>query len=136
MPKKRCYFAHHVTDYNTEREMAAIEVIESHGFVVENPNSPEHDAEYKQHGMQYFVDVVTGCDALAFQRFPEGQIGAGVAKEIGAAAISGLSIFEVTDNMLTAVDVIKSVFDNAIGPILSVDETRSLIKSIRENKQP
>lgn len=134
MPEKRCYFAHHVTDYDTEREKAAIEVIENHGFAVENPNTPEHETEYKQHGMQYFVDVVLGCDALAFQRFPEGQIGAGVAKEIGAAAIGGLSIFEVTDNVLTEVDLIKSVFDNAIGPILSVDETRALIKSIRASR--
>ena len=136
MPEKRCYFAHHVTDYNTQREKTAIEVIENYGFVVENPNSTEHNANYKERGMQYFVDLVAECEALAFQRFPEGQIGAGVAKEIGAAAIGGLSIFEVADDVLTEVDLIKSVFLNAIGPILSVDETRSLIKSIRENKQP
>ncbi|HUO62022.1 MAG TPA: hypothetical protein VMT96_01040 [Candidatus Bathyarchaeia archaeon] len=124
MAEKRCYFAHHVTDYDTEREQAAVEAITNHGYIVVNPNSPEDDVAYRERGMEYFVERVQGCDALAFQRFESGEIGAGVAKEIGTAVASGLPIYEVVD------DVVVSILK---GPFLDVAATRCLIKKVRES---
>lgn len=119
-----CYFAHHITDYDTEREQMAVALIESHGFAVVNPNTPEDQIEYKKRGMQHFTERALGCTALAFQRFPEGQIGAGVAKEIGTAIAGGKAVYEVTDEELV------EFFSGA----LSVDDTRALLKEIRAEK--
>ena len=123
------YFAHHVTDYDTPREAAAIRLLEQHGFAVVNPNSNEHDAGYKQHGMEYFLGIVATCDALAFQRFETGQIGAGVGKEIKAASERDLPIYEVVGDMLPHTDA------GLLGDdVLSVEATRALLRAIRENR--
>lgn len=126
MNAERCYFAHHVTDYGTEREDQAIEAIVAHGFLVENPNSPENEAAYHERGMAHFIEIVKECHSLAFQRFPNGAIGAGVAKEIGAASADDKPIFEVKDDTLERVDV-QDITDS----FLTVDATRALIKAIR-----
>lgn len=127
---ERCYFAHPVTDYDTDREAAAVAVIEQHGFTVENPNTPAHNDAYKKRGMEHFVDVVEGCDTLAFQRFENGAIGAGIHKELTAAALRGLKLFEVQDDDLISV----SDLDLVEGPVLTVDQTRELLRMIRNSR--
>ena len=124
-----CYFAHHVTDYNTLREQEAISTIERHGLVVVNPNDPAHEIAYKEHGMAYFLGLVATCDTLAFQRFSSGEVGAGVGKEIAAALEHTLPVFEIVDDQLVELDDVEvnSVIDSA----LSVDATRALIAHIR-----
>lgn len=131
--EKLCYFAHHVTDYGTEREQRSLDLLEENGFTVENPNTPENDVAYqalKERGenpMAHFEAVVRKCGALAFQRFESGFIGAGVGKEIRTAALDSKPIFEVLEDALVPVDGI-SVADTA----LSVDDTRAHLKEIRE----
>ena len=130
-PTERCYFAHHVTDYNTPRETGAIERLEVAGLDrIFNPNSAESQAGYKEHGMPYFVGIVATCAALAYQRFPNGAIGAGVAKEITAAMEHGLPIYEVTESGVEAVDGAQAVADG-----LTVDETRALLGVYRAAKK-
>ncbi len=131
--EKICYFAHHVTDYGTEREQRSLDLLEENGFTVENPNTPENEAAYQslkdrgENPMTHFEAVVRKCGALAFQRFESGFIGAGVGKEIRTAAVDGKPIFEVLDDTLVTVDGI-SVANTA----LSVDDTRAHLKAIRE----
>lgn len=121
-----CYFAHHITDYGTEREKDAVDAIVWHGFEVVNPNSPEHDRGYKEKGMEYFLGVVATCDALAFQRFEDGQIGAGVGSEIMTAVELEMPVYEIKDDDLELVDGEEAAYD-----ALSVDETRALLRRIR-----
>lgn len=124
----RCYFAHHVTDYGTPREAAAIRLLEQHGFTVVNPNASEHDAGYRQYGMEYFIGMVATCDALAFQRFETGQIGASVGKEISSAVSYGLPVYEIAGGALGQADG-----QIAAGEAMSVDDTRALLRAIRQS---
>ncbi len=126
MSNPNCYFAHHITDYGTEREAAAVGIIEDAGFSVVNPNSAENEAAYKERGMEHFLELVDECDTLAFQRFETGQIGAGVGKEIRRAAALGHQIYEVLDRLLAVEQPIR-VADSA----MSVDDTRALLRAIR-----
>lgn len=115
------YFAHPITDYGTERETAAIKIIREAGYGVENPNKPRHQSGYASRGMDYFLDIVRRCDALAFMPFPDGFVGAGVAKEIDAARMRGIPVFEVDDDGLIDPGELG-------GRILSVDETRLRVR--------
>jgi len=92
-------------------------------FAVENLDQPHHQTGYKLGGMDYFMRVVEMCSALAFMRFPNGAIGAGVAKEILAAQLVGIPIYDVSSSEL--------VPNDAPRPILSVEETRAMIASLR-----
>lgn len=126
----RCYFAHHVPDYGTQREADAIATISAAGFEVDNPNQPEHDAGYRAHGMDYFLGRVATCDALAFQRFSTGEIGAGVGKEIGKAVELRMPVYEVVEDILNPIDG-GAVIDD----VLSIDETRAMIQLLRSVNQ-
>ncbi|MEO5949255.1 MAG: hypothetical protein ABIP74_02540 [Candidatus Saccharimonas sp.] len=126
----RCYFAHHVTDYGTERETDAIAVIEQAGFEVDNPNLPEHNEGYKAEGMNYFLGRVAMCNALALQRFETGEIGAGVGKEVNEAVRLGIPVYEVIVDALNLIDG-NTITDS----ILSVDETRAHIRTLRAARE-
>lgn len=119
------YLAHPVTDYGGPRQLQAIELLRSNGWQVENPDQPHHTAAYRQHGMKHFTEVVADCDGLAFLRFPNGSIGAGVALEIEMALRRGLPVWDISNDRLESVGTMMPT------PILSIDETRSLIVSIR-----
>lgn len=118
------YFAHPITDYGTEREVSAVNVIEGAGWQVENPNQPHHQAGYDAGGMQYFERLSAACDALVFMRFPDGSIGAGVGKEIDAARGAGKPIFELFGGRIHSVDGTPT-------PVLSVEDTRATIQRLR-----
>src|SRR5690606_11353674 len=94
-PVTKVYFAHPVSDYGTALQAAVLKELASSWHEVENPDSPQHQEGYRQHGMAYFEAIAATCDALAYLRFRDGTIGAGVAKEIAAAARAGRPIFEV-----------------------------------------
>ena len=127
--RPNCYFAHPVTDYGTDREAAAVHVIESAGFSVTNPNTPEDQAAYKENGMAHFLGMIGVAKALAFQRFPEGQIGAGVGQEIAAAAEKYLPIYEIQNNNLYPIwpETVPALLQST----LSVDDTRALLAKLR-----
>lgn len=122
----KIYLAHPVTDYGGPRQAAAVATLVAAGYTVENPDQPQHQVGYKIGGMDYFMQVVDGCAALAFMRFPGGAIGAGVGKEILAAQMAGIPVYDITDGELRP--------DGAPTPILTVDETRALIAQIRSPK--
>jgi len=127
--RKTCYFAHHITDYGTAREHDAVRTLKQHGFEVINPNAAEHDAGYKQQGMPYFLGLIATCDTLAFQRFPTHQIGAGVGKEIAAAANYTLPVYEIVDTEL--VELTPQEAKAVALSSLSVEATRALLAEIR-----
>lgn len=91
----KVYYAHPISLYNTPTEARDIETLLSLGLGVFNPNSKELDERYKVEGMAMFEALVKSCDGLAFRAFPEGQISAGVGKEIQWAQEAGLPIIEL-----------------------------------------
>jgi hypothetical protein len=91
----KVYYAHSIALYNTAQEKRDEATLEALGFVVVNPNKPEHDTGYKARGMDYFEDVVRNCAALAFRANPDGSINAGVAREIEMATRFGMQVFEL-----------------------------------------
>lgn len=122
----RCYLAHPVTDYGgSARQLAAVAAIEAHGFAVENPDQHIHQEAYRQHGMQHFLDVVEDCDALAFVRFDDGYIGAGVAKEIECALRRGLTVYDASEGYL---DPTGTMMPECV---LTVEQTRAKIAYLR-----
>lgn len=123
----KCYLAHPVTEYgDSVRQRAAIAEIEARGWHVENPDTPTHQELYRKLGMDHFIALVGECDVLAFMRFPTGEIGAGVAKEIEAALRKGHEVFEITDSGL------KRAGNMMPTPVLSVEDTRRMVASIRQ----
>lgn len=121
----RCYLAHPVTDYGgSDRQRKAVAAIESRGWTVENPDKPWHQDGYKRAGMEYFTDLVGDCDALAFLRFPNGRIGAGVAKEIEAALRKGVPTYDLSTLKFQPITGMPM-------ELMSVEETRAEIAAIR-----
>lgn len=117
----RIYFAHPISEYGTAFEEAVLTALKSDWLEVENPNAPHHQEGYRQHGMAYFEGVIAGCDALAYLRFSDGTIGAGVGKEIAFAADAGKPIYEVDTNLGEIVIAASAPYP---GPVLSVEHTR------------
>lgn len=128
----KIYLAHPITDYGTERQSAAISALrkywaEEHPrqpIEIENPDQPHHQEGYDREGMDYFKKVVESCDRLAFMRFPDGSIGAGVGREIRWGLLSCFAVYELFDGWLYQVQDLPT-------PILTVDQTRAKLAAIR-----
>lgn len=124
----RVYFAHPVSDYGTPRETAAAAVMEAVGWSVENPNQPHHQRGYDAGGMGYFEQIARACDGLAFMRFPNGAIGAGVGKEVGAALDASKPVYELFDGEVHLVTGMPT-------PVLSVAATRALLTELQRRRE-
>ena len=112
---KLVYYAHPVSTYNTPQEKRDLETLEALGLRVVNPNTPENQEKYKTLGMPRFEEMAKACDVLAFRAFPDGSIGAGVAKEIEwARSGNGRPIIELPSCILRRT--------------LSVEETREFMR--------
>ncbi|WP_142628101.1 hypothetical protein [Rhizobium sp. P007] len=128
----KIYLAHPVTDYGAERQAAAVAAlrkywVEEHPrqpLEIENPDQPHHQEGYNREGMDYFKKVVESCDRLAFMRFPDGSIGAGVGREIRWGLQSCFAVYELFNGWLYHVQ-------NMPTPILTVEQTRAKIAEIR-----
>ena len=91
----KTYYAHPISLYGSMQEQRDIEALTALGFTVLNPNGAAHDKNYATHGMKYFEDLVSGCQALAFRAFSDGSIPAGIVKEINAAKEHGIPVIEL-----------------------------------------
>ena len=108
----KIYYAHSISIYNTSQEKRDIKSLESLGFDVVNPNKEIHQENYRSKGMDYFVELVNSCDAIAFRAHPNGDIPAGIYKEIQADK----PIIELPSSIN--------------GRKLTVDETREYLKEV------
>lgn len=123
----RVYLAHPVSDYGTPRQAKMLALLAGAGHTVENPDAPSHQEGYRQHGMEYFTNLVETCDGLAFSRFADGTIGAGVAKEIERALTRRMPIWDVTGG-----NTMFSTGEWMPAPVLSVEDTRAMLKALME----
>jgi hypothetical protein len=101
------YYAHTMISYDSTVEAVDISLLERLGFEVMNPNRKQYqdgvkayiDAFGKERAMQYFINLINTCDALAFRSLPNGTILSGVAKEIEEAQEMGIPIIELPCNL-------------------------------------
>lgn len=133
---KRIFLALPVTQHGTADEATIIDRLGKDWEVV-SPNTPEHSEAYRAKGIEYFDDVVRSCDAIAFQHFPDGSMGAGIAKQVEVARQAGMQIFVVSvcgpgDQFLVTGEVLQ---DADLGPVLTVEETRAKIAAIRAERE-
>jgi len=84
----KIYYAHALNLYGTKQEVRDVQVLKDMGFTVRNPNTDE--------GMDHFARVIRDeCQALAFRALPDGQIPAGIWREIAVARSKRLPIIEL-----------------------------------------
>ena len=91
-----------------------------------NPNSHEHDAAFKAQGFQYFIDLCETCNAVVWAGFPDGRVGAGVAKEVASFEGRTVHITELDRDCTPWYEKLPKP-----DRIMTVDETRALIKELR-----
>lgn len=103
MKKLKCYYAHTMISYGSTQEEMDVNLLESLGFEVINPNTPQIQIKLEQfiiyHGkrrvMDFFTDIVSDCDLLAFRALPNSEILSGVAVEIMYARDNNMPIIEL-----------------------------------------
>ena len=123
-----CYLAHPISEYGSVKQAKAIALIKRAGWDVLNPDTTAHQQAYQSaggKGMDYFIKLVKKCNALAFMRFPDGHIGAGVGKEMLTAFEMGIPVYEIDNGILVPTSKMPK-------NILSVDETRERIKKYKK----
>lgn len=97
------YYAHPMSWYDTDKEKEDVDFLAKLGHLV-NPNHPSFEDEVEAAKLRHFpvMDVFAKfirdtADVVAFRRFKDGKIGAGVAREVLEAWIWGKEIWEVID---------------------------------------
>lgn len=91
---KWVYYARPMSIYNTPEEFRDLEMLRTMGYTsVEFTDLMQERA--KTEGMKPFEEKVVEADLLAFRAFPDGRIGAGVAREIAVAEDAGIPIIEL-----------------------------------------
>ena len=89
------YYARPMTIHGTKQEERDINLLESIGFKVANPNKEALVEKYEPEEVEAFLESIRGSDLLAFRSFPDGSIGAGVHNEIHEALAFGKPVIEL-----------------------------------------
>jgi hypothetical protein len=94
---KKAYYARPISIDNTQQAYRDHELIRSLGF---EPYPVAEDKKwaletYREIGMEAFKPYVEVSSVLIFRAFPDGSIGAGVAKEIAWAEAAGIPVIEI-----------------------------------------
>lgn len=95
----KIYYAHCISNYNTQEEKDDVKLLRKLGFSVVNPNTKKNQERYKVIGMEHSKTLLRGCKALAFRPVPSGTISSGVAAEIAMARVKGLPVIELPVNI-------------------------------------
>lgn len=145
----KVYFAHPVTSYGTQAEADVIEAIVKwigHDTVVVNPNTEEHQRNYRNrvaeqlatnfhsaNPFSYFSELARTCNFCVFLPFDDRCIGSGVMAEIQTffdrfAIESRVYEWLPVDNIFRMRD--QSYFATP-GRVLNLEETRVRINQLR-----
>jgi hypothetical protein len=89
MGKQVAYYAHAMGYYGSESERRVHALLRDMGYEVECPNQPHHEEGFISQGMAYFDTLIPRLDVIAFEPFPDGKVGAGVAYEVMAMRAVG-----------------------------------------------
>jgi hypothetical protein len=116
--EKKAYYARPISIDNTPQAERDIALICELGFM---PHPAADDKKvaldaYKVSGMVAFRPYVQRCAALFFRAFPDGSIGAGVAKEIAWAEEMNIPVVEIPRQIARRT--------------LSVDDTKAMLAEL------
>lgn len=120
------YYAHPLSLYDKPEEAADVEALKKAGYRVDNPNDPAVEARFQAtKDFAVFTALAASADAVAVRAFPDGKLGAGVAKEALAGLERGKRVFELRGGAepfhpLTA--------DEVRSRALTVEQTRDALK--------
>lgn len=103
MNKLKCYYAHPMYTYGSTIEQKDLELLNALNFEIVNPNCPEVQIGLKDYielngvakTMEYFADLVSECDMVAFRALPDGRLLSGVAFEVQHAKNNELPVIEL-----------------------------------------
>jgi hypothetical protein len=133
----KVYFAHQISDYNTEFEKKCLAAIRRHfeiglnsSWEIVNPNDKVHENAYRQIGMSYFRELARQCDICVAVPFKSNRYGMGVFSEIQAMAEQGKNILTVDRDDFGVYELAW----RSIAP-LSVEQTRKRVKKEREENE-
>jgi hypothetical protein len=127
------YYAHPMSWYDTESERRDLAVLSAHyeGATIINPNSEhfrllvEQAKQSNKTSMAPFIDFIARERPLvAYRRFLDGTIGAGVAKEVMEGLAQGGGAVELVNKggqtWIDEFGVSRTIFHD----ILSIEQTR------------
>lgn len=90
------YYAHPIGYYRSAVERREVSFIESLGYQVVNPADFRFPEGWRSRRiMDYCLDAVRVCDAVCFKRYANGDVGAGVAREVLEAHLLGKPVWEI-----------------------------------------
>ena len=101
----RCYYAHSMQIYNTDREQQELDIIKKHFIKVICPNNDIGDTSK---GMRTYLQVVKWADVVVASEY-KGHIGGGVYSEVHYALINKIPVFCLRDGNLYPVIDAKEV---------------------------
>lgn len=134
---RKLYLAQPVSFYGCARKILTIRRLKALGWDVVDPDTPEHACAYREQGMAHFQKVVSECDALAYIPFRNGQIGAGVAREVMEAWVRRIPVYGLHGlyEHPARYDLPKpgqlGLLDFPSRNILSIDQTRAAVAEHR-----
>lgn len=115
--KLKVYYAHCMAIYDKTQEKRDIELLESLGFEVVNPNTPEIQQGIKDYishypektdYMVFFYDIIRSCDVLAFRANYDGKIAAGTGNEAMFALTIKIPVIELPSMLKSRVMDVES----------------------------
>ena len=126
---RKAYFAHPVSQYDSEEESLIVSEIVKLGDVeVINPNATEHTKAYLNEGMSYFVRMCDSCDLCVFSTFSDGSVSAGVAKEVQSFLDRSAEVYFAD---MSTNNIGLNLIENLDGfKVLSITETRGVLKAL------
>jgi hypothetical protein len=77
-----CYYAHPHVSYGSQQESEDLQLLESLGFKVINPNIPEYQVHKD---MAFYLNLAASADVVAFRSLPDGNLSPGVSQELRVA---------------------------------------------------
>lgn len=124
------YFAMPVTHYNTPELELDISLIRSNGCEPYIPSSAEDDTGYKDHGMQYFLDLIDEKQFITvfFRAFSDRKISSGVVAELDHVFDRGIPVFEIFNN-----HIVHTIKSDIMFRLLNREQTRQRIKFLSAN---
>lgn len=93
---KSVYYAHPLSLYDKPEELVDIAQLNRLGLRVLNPNDEKVEADFQRtKDFNIFLELAGSSDLVAVRAFPDGKLGAGVAKEALRALEAGKPVIEI-----------------------------------------
>ncbi len=102
---EKVYYSHAMPLYGTSKEAYEKSQIRKNISVVKivDPGTYQDNPEKRKDGMDYCLKLVKDCDGLVFSKY-EGEITAGVGKEVNFAIENKIPVYELNGGKLHKIE--------------------------------